>query len=261
MLRFEDMSNDLILYVWEQLTSADVIFSFLHLNIRLNSLLREFRDLYQQLDLRFCSLPASRFFCRQVPTIPEWQHGLTILKLGNRYRCSQLDFFADEVIKSVVVNHFAKQGKSCNSPSKDIFRVLMTYSKHIQPIFPQLISLVIYQSVSINEDCRDTLLYVVAGGSTMRRFTWNAGHNQTHHSRAFFDWLFRCSLNLLDYQLIIPSCENGFELTYEHTIIHGYVPHHSLINLKINILNLSTLYVLLHYLPQLEHLGRRNSNC
>jgi hypothetical protein len=39
----------------------------------------------------------------------------------------------------------------------------------------------------------------------MRRFTWNAGHNQTHHPRAFFDWLFQCSLNLVDYQLIILS--------------------------------------------------------
>ncbi len=38
-------------------------------------------------------------------------------------------------------------------------------------------------------------------------------------------------------------------------MINAYVPHPSLIYLTINILNLNTLYVLLHYLPQLEHLG------
>ena len=71
--------------------------------------------------------------------------------------------FAEEVIKSVVADHFVRQGKSCDNASKDNFRVLMTYGKHIQPIFPQLVSFVVFQSVSINEDSRDALLYAVAG--------------------------------------------------------------------------------------------------
>ncbi|CAF4480991.1 unnamed protein product [Rotaria magnacalcarata] len=124
----------------------------------------------------------------------------------------------------------------------------------MQPIFPQLASLVVFQFISINEDSRDTLLFAIAGGSSMRTFTWNTCSNRTHHSRALFDWLFRCSVNLVSYKLQTPPRENGFELKYEYTIVNAYVPHRSLVYLQISILNLNTLYVLLHYLPQLKHL-------
>jgi hypothetical protein len=260
MLQFEDMSNELILCVWDQLVAADVIYSFLHLNTRINSLLLEFCELYKQLDLRYCSLSACRFLSHQVPTMIEWCLGLTVLKLGNRYRCSQMDMFADEVAKSIVASHFAREGKSCTNLPKNIFRILMLHNKQIQPIFPQLITLVVFQSISINEDSRDVLLFAVAGGSSMRTFTWNTCSNQTYHSRALFDWLFRCSANLVSYKLQTPLRENGFELKYEHTIVNAYGPHHSLIYLKISVLNLNTLYVLLHYLPQLEHLGNKQNS-
>jgi hypothetical protein len=258
MLQFEHFSNELILCVWDQLSSADVIYSFSDLNTRINSLLSEFCGLHQELDIGYCSLSACRFLCRQVPSMIEWRLGLTTLKLGNLYRCSQIDMFAVDVRKLIIESHFAKQGRSCDSVSKDAFRILMTYSKNIQPIFPQLISFSVFQSVFISEDYRDILLFVVAGGSSMRNFSWNACSNQTHHSRAFFDWLFRDSLNLVSYKLQTPPCENGFELKYEHTVMNAYVPHSSLIYLTINILNLNTLYVLLHYLPQLEHLGNES---
>ncbi|CAF2106081.1 unnamed protein product [Rotaria magnacalcarata] len=39
----------------------------------------------------------------------EWRLGLTILKIGNHYRCSQTDMFADEIRKSVVASHFASE--------------------------------------------------------------------------------------------------------------------------------------------------------
>jgi len=234
MQRFESMSNELILCAWDQLSSADVIYSFSHLNTRIDSLLLEFHALYKELDLRYCSLSACRFFYHQVPNVIEWRFNLTVLKLGRRYRCSQMKLFADEV------------AKSCDNISKDI-----------QPIFPQLVSFVVFQTTSISEESRDILLYGVVGGSVMRTFTWHASANQTRHSTAFFDWLFRCSVNLVSYQLQTPSCENGFVLTYEHTIIHFYTPHRSLVYLKINILYLNTLYVLLHYLPQLEHFGKQ----
>ncbi|CAF1676382.1 unnamed protein product [Rotaria magnacalcarata] len=248
------MSNELILYVWDQLTAADAIYSFSDLNTRINSLLLQFCELYKQLDLRYCSLSACRFLCHQASTMIEWRLGLTVIKLGNRYRCSQMDMFADEVAKSIVGSHFARQGKSCNNAPKNIFRVLVTYNKQIQPIFPQLASLVVFQFISINEDSRDTLLFAIAGGSSMRTFTWNTCSNQTHHSRALFDWLFRCSVNLVSYKLQTPPLENGFELKYEYTIANAYVPHRSLVYLQISILNLNTLYILLHYLPQLKHL-------
>ncbi|CAF2413171.1 unnamed protein product [Rotaria sp. Silwood2] len=249
------MSNELILCIWDQLTSADVMYSFLNLNIRFDSLLKEFHGLYKQLDLRYCSLSACRFFCHQVSSTIEWRLGLTILKLGNIYRCSQTNMFADEVTKSIVTNHFSKEERSCNNSSKDIFHTLMTYDKHMRPIFPQLVSFIVFQSISISEDSRDTLLFAVAGTSSIRTFTWNVSSNQTHHSRAFFDWLFRCSINLINYKLQTPQCGEGFELKYKHTIVNSYVPHHSLISLTISILNLRTLHVLLHYLPQLEYLG------
>jgi hypothetical protein len=260
MQQFEHLSNELILCVWDQLTDADVMYSFSHLNTRINSLLLTFRGLYKQLDLRYCSLSACRFFCRQVPFMIEWRHGLNVLKLGNRFRCAQIDMFVGEVAKSIVTSHFARQGRSCDNTPKDILRILMTYSKHIQPIFPQLVSFIIFQSIPISEDFRDVLLFVVAGGSSMRTFAWNACANQTNHSRAFFDWLFRCSINLISYKLKTLPDENAFELKYEHTIINAYVPHHSLIYLTINVFNLTTLYVLLHYLPQLEHLGNQQNS-
>jgi hypothetical protein len=230
MLQFEHLSNEVILCVWDKLPSADVIYSFSDLNTRINSLLLEFHGVYKQLDISYCSLSACRFLCRQVPSTIEWRLGLTTLKLGNLYRCYQMDMFAVEV----------KKLRSCDN---------------IQSIFPQLTSFFVFQSASISEDSRDTLLFAVAGGSSMRDLTWNACSTQIHHSKAFFDWLFRCSFNLISYKLQIEPYEKGFELKYEHTMINAYVSHPSLIYLTINILNLNTLYVLLHYLPQLEHLG------
>ena len=254
MLQFEHISNEVILCIWDQLSSADVIYSFSNLNTRINSLLLEFHELYKQLDLRCCSLPACRFFCRQVPTMIEWRLGLTVLKLGSPVRCSQMDMFVDEVTKSVVANHFERQGKSSDNISKDIFRILMAY-KHIQPIFPQLVSLHIFLTASVNEDTINTLLLTIAGGSAMRTFACDSYSSQTHHSKALLDWLFRCSINLLRYKLQSSEAEDGFEIMYEHTIVNAYVPHNSLVYLKINILNFNTLYVLLHYLPEIEHLG------
>ncbi|CAF2093061.1 unnamed protein product [Rotaria magnacalcarata] len=234
------MSNEVILCIWDQLSSADVIYSFLNLNTRMNSLLLEFHGLYKQLDLRYCSLSACRFLCRQVPTMFEWRLGLTVLKLGSPVRCSQVDLFVDEVAKSVVANHYERQGKSADKISKDICLILIAY-KHIQPIFPQLVSLHIFLTASANEDTINTLLLAIAGGSAMRTFALSSCANQTHHSRAFFDWLFRCSVNLTQYKLQSSIAEYGFEIMYEHAIVNTYVPHYSLVHLKINILNLNTL--------------------
>jgi hypothetical protein len=256
MTKLEDMSNELLLCVWDQLSIADVIYSFSNLNHRIHQLLLEFCGLYKELDLRYCSLSAFRFFCHQVPLIHEWRVNLTNLKLGNRYRCSQTDLFANEVVKSFVSRYFARQGKRCDNSSKDLFRMIISYNKHLEPIFPQLSSLSIFQSTSIDEDCRDIFLYIVASGSTMRRFTWRSCSYQTHHSRAFFDWLFRCSINLSGYRLESPLGENGFELTYQHALMSDYLPHQSLTYLAINVLNLATLETLLHYLPKLQYLGK-----
>ncbi|CAF0813267.1 unnamed protein product [Adineta steineri] len=254
MLQFEDMSNELILCVWDQLVAADVLYSFSNLNTRFDSLLVEFHGLYKQMDLRYCSLSACRFFCQQMANTNEWRLGLTILKLGNCYRCSQTDMFVEEMIKFLGTNHFVKTEKSYNNNPKDIFDVLMASNKYIEPIFPQLACLVVFQTIPISETFLNCLLFAAAGGSSLRRFIWSSCYNQTHHSRALFNWLFRCSASLVSYKLRAPPCEDGFELQYEYTLINNYTPHCSLISLTINILNLTTLYVLLHYLPQLEHL-------
>ncbi|CAF5179070.1 unnamed protein product, partial [Rotaria magnacalcarata] len=57
------------------------------------------------------------------------------------------------------------------------------------------------------------------------------------------------------YQLTTRIGQIGFEIKHEHTIVNGYVPHRSLINLKTSIANLTILHILLHYLPRLQHLG------
>jgi hypothetical protein len=254
-MNFENLSNEVILCIWDQLSTPDVIFSFCHLNYRINSLLYEFYGLFKTLDLRFGSLSACRYFCRQVPTMTEWRLGLTVLKLGNRYRCCQLEMFANETAKSFVANHCASRGIQCNNMSKDFFRILITFNEHMEPLFPQLVSLVFLQSRCMDDDIRDTLLFVAASGSAMRKFDWTTYLTKTHHTKSFFDWLFRCSGNLNSYRLINPLGKCGFELTYEYTIINGYVPHQSLTYLNVDVLNLTTLRVLLHYLPQLQNLG------
>jgi hypothetical protein len=255
MAQFEDLSNDVILCIWDQLSSADVIYSFSDLNNRINSLLSEFHGLYKELNIGYCSLSACRFLCRQVPSMIEWRLGLTTLKIGNVYRCCQMDMLASEVRKFIIKNHFSRQGKSSDNISKDSFRLIMAYNKNIQSIFPQLISFSVYQSSMINEDTRDILLFYVAGGSSMRDFSWNVCSRQTHHSRTFLNWLFRHSLNLTRYQFQTVFDGNGFELKYEDTLINAYVSHQFLIELKIKTFDMNTLHVLLHYLPQLEHLG------
>ncbi|CAF4000077.1 unnamed protein product [Rotaria magnacalcarata] len=137
----------------------------------------------------------------------EWRLNLSVLKLGNRYRCCQIDSFANEIVKSFVIRYLARQGKSYDNPSKDLFRLIISNKKPVEPIFPQLTYLSIFQGTSIDEDCRDILLYVAAGGTTMNTFTWRSCSNQTHHAKAFFDWLFRCSINLHSFRL-----ENPFDV-------------------------------------------------
>ncbi|CAF2079965.1 unnamed protein product [Rotaria magnacalcarata] len=254
MKKLEDMSNELLLCVWDRLLAADIIYSFSNLNIRIHQLLVKFCGLYKELNLRYCSLSAFRFFCYQLPMMNEWRLNLSVLKLGNRYRCCQIDSFANEIVKSFVIRYLARQGKSYDNPSKDLFRLIISNKKPVEPIFPQLTYLSIFQGTSIDEDCRDILLYVAAGGTTMNTFTWRSCSNQTHHAKAFFDWLFRCSINLHSFRLENPFGENGFELTYEHTVLNVYRPHQSLTSLTINILNFSTLDILLHYLLKLEYL-------
>ncbi|CAF3449040.1 unnamed protein product [Rotaria socialis] len=159
-----------------------------------------------------------------------------------------------EIVKPFVIRYLARQGKLNDNPSKDLFRLIISNKKPVEPIFPQLTYLSIFQGTSINEDCRDILLYVAAGGTTMNTFTWRSCSNQTHHAKAFFDWLFRCSINLHSFRLENPLGENDFELTYQHTVLNVYRPHQSLTSLTINILNFLTLDILLHYLLKLKYL-------
>ncbi|CAF1500156.1 unnamed protein product [Adineta ricciae] len=241
----------------EELSSADVIYSFSHLNHRTNSLLIEFHGLYKRLELDYSSLSACRFLCKQIPNSIEWRLGLTVLKMGCLHRCSQVNMFVDEVFKFIVSNNFARNQKTdVIDCSKDVFHLLITYNNQIrQTIFPQLSSLFIFQCRSVSDDYRDVLLFPVAGGSCMRTFTWNACRNQAHHGKALFDWLFRYSRRLEKFDLKMSRNEDGFELTHEHTLLNKYDSHYSLMQLNITVLNLSTLHILLHYLPQLECLG------
>ncbi|CAF1517292.1 unnamed protein product [Adineta ricciae] len=256
MMYFEDLSNEIILCIWDELSSADVIYSFSHLNHRTDSLLIEFHGLYKRLELDYCSLSACRLLCKQIPNSVQWRLGLTVLKLGSLHRCSQVNMFVDEVFKFIVSNHFARNQKTdAVDCSNDVFHLLITYNNQIrQPIFPQLTSLFIFQCRPISDDYRDVLLFSVAGGSCMRTFTWIACPKQTQHDKAFFDWLFRYSRRLEKFVLEMARHQDGFELTYEHALMSKYDSHYSLVHLNIKVLNLNTLHILLHYLPQLERL-------
>jgi hypothetical protein len=256
MRKLEDMSNELLLCIWDQLSFADVIYSFSHLNSRIHQLLLEFYKLYKKMDLRYCSLTAFRYFCHQVPTMKEWRLNLTVLKLGNRYRCSQINSFVNEVIKLFMARYFTNEDKQFVNPSKDLFRTIMLSNKRLEPFFPQLTSLFIFQSTSIDEDCLNIFLYIVADGSPIHTLTWKACSYQTHHSKVFFNWLFQFSNNIKSVRLQSPVGENGFELTYDHTLMNSYLPHQSLTYLTISVLNLATLETLFHYLPNLQYLGK-----
>ncbi len=160
MLYFEDLSNDLILCIWDQLLAVDVIFSFGNLNNRMTSLLDKYCGLYTEMNLRYSSLSVCRHFCRLVPNMIEWRLGLTVLKLGSLYRCCQLEMFTNEVAKFLM----SRQGEQYN-------HISMTINESLQPISPQLVLLDIFQAGCITNNCRDILLSAVASGSSMRRFT------------------------------------------------------------------------------------------
>ncbi|CAF1291237.1 unnamed protein product [Adineta steineri] len=253
-MKLEDMSNELFLCIWDQLLMVDVIYSFSNLNRRIDDMLLEFCGLYKELDLRYCSLSIFRYFSHQIVMKDEWRLNLTVLKIGTRYRCSQITLLADEVIKFFVKNSFIKQNKESNNSSRTLFHMITSLKKSRKPIFPQLNTLIVSQNTTMNENCRDIFLYAIACGSNLRTLKWITCSFQTHHSKSFFDWLFQCSINLNKFQFENPTSENGFELSYDHTLIKNYQSHQSLICLKINILNLSTLFVLFHYLPKLQSL-------
>lgn len=260
-MKFETMSNELVLCVWDYLSKADTIFSFSDLNDRLTQLLFQFCHMHKELSLRHASLSACRFFSRQIPRTNEWCLGIQILELGNRHRCGQLEMFANEVFTVQVQNHFTRLGRPCPTITPDHLPVLLMHKKSGPPLFPQLTKMIVWQATTMSDHCRSILLNLVARSTCMKNLIWSSDRLQVHHSRALFDWLFRPSLthaNAIDLQrcqLKSVSCSLGFELIYEHTIIAGYRPHLSLTFLYIDVLNWKTLRVLLHYLPALKQLG------
>lgn len=254
MMKFDDISNELILCTWDQLFVTDVIYSFAGLNYRIDQLLLEFYGLYKQLDLRYCSLSTFRYFSHQISTIDQWRLNLTSLKLGCRYRCSQIDLLANAVIQSFVSQYLTRQGLPYANLSSDLYCLIMSHVKHLEPFFPQLKTFFVFQSTSMEQFTRDILLHIVAGGSAMRRFIWRACSFQTHHSRSFFDWLFQCSPQLTTFRFDNTLYDQGFELTYQHTFVSDYRPHQCLTSLTVNLLNLSSLNTLLHYVPKLQYL-------
>ena len=130
---FDDLSNEILLSIWDYLLDIDVIFSFSNLNNRLNSLLYNYCGFYKKLDFRYCSLSMCYYFCKQAINVFEWRVNLNILKLGNRYRCCQLDIFTNEIMKSFM---------------------LINENKYFQSLFPHLNSIVIIQTTYIDRLCR-----------------------------------------------------------------------------------------------------------
>ena len=239
MARLETLPHELVLCIWDHLSGADAIFSFSHLNQRFTSLLVYHCDLHRQLNLSDSSLASCRFFCRSLAASLEWRLNLTVLRLGNQFDCGQLDSLANEVMMAI-----PEQQAAVGSTG----------------IFPRLISLHVVQVQWISDEVRDTLLYRVASASTLRTMNWRSHRQQIHHALPLFNWLFLHSpiIHLAECHLRSPWLHRHFELSYNQTITAGYSPHHSLVSLTIDVRNWTTLQVVLHYLPQLEHLGKRN---
>ncbi|CAF1191537.1 unnamed protein product [Adineta steineri] len=209
-MKLEDMSNELFLCIWDQLLMVDVIYSFSNLNRRIDDMLFEFCGLYKELDLRYCSLSIFRYFSHQIVMKHEWRLNLTVLKIGTRYRCSQMTLLADEVIKFFVKNSFIEQNKQYNNSSRTLFHMITSLKKkNTKSIFPQLNTLIVSQNTTMNGNCRDIFLYAIAYGSNLRTLKWITCSFQTHHSKSFFDWLFQCSINLNKFQFENPTSENG----------------------------------------------------
>ncbi|CAF4455858.1 unnamed protein product, partial [Adineta steineri] len=81
-MKLEDISNELFLCIWDQLSMADAIYSFSNLNTRIDRMLLKFCGLYNKLDLRYCSLSIFRYFSHQIIMKDEWRLNLTVLKIG-----------------------------------------------------------------------------------------------------------------------------------------------------------------------------------
>ena len=254
---FESLANELILCVWDYLCTPDLLFSFSQLNNRITHLLLAYTKGYKELDLRYGSLSACRWIYRHVVVTPEWCRSLSVLKLGNVYRCAQLEMFASEFMSSLIANGHVKGEQRCYKRNKDRFHALMERSKNVSPIFPQLTTLDVRQPISITDECRDTLLHLVANSSNMCTFNWKSSCQEIHHSKALFDWLFLCTNGRLNQcRLITTRDARGYRLSYHHTISASYQPHQSLNSLTVSILNFSSLPILLHYLPMLQNLGK-----
>lgn len=250
-MQFEDLSNEVLLCIWEHLLDVEVIFSFSNINNRLNSLLHEYCGLYRKIDLRYSSLSLFHYFCQQILSVCEWRENLNILKLGNFYRCCQLNILTSEITKSLMFKF-----KNVQNHSENNSHFFIETNKYLKPIFPNLTSIVIVQTTHISDNCREILLYAVASGPTMRHFVWSTCSRQSYTSKAFSDWLFQCSHNLHSFQYTTRGNLTCFQLTYEDTLTNGYISHNSLINLDVCIVDFTTLIVFLHYLPQLQHLSK-----
>ena len=241
MTTFECLPHELVLCIWDNLSKADAIFSFSHLNHRFTSLLVQYCDLHHQLNLSDGSLASARFLCRSLAASSAWRLNLTVLRLGNQFDCGQLDTLANEVMKAM-----PKQQAAVGAPV----------------IFPRLISLRVDQTQWISDEVRDTLLYRVASTPTLRTMSWTCQRQHAHHALPLFNWLFVHSptIHLVECRLRSPWVDRHSELSYDQTIAAGYAPHQWLVSLAVDVRNWSTLQVVLHYLPRLEHLGKRHFN-
>ena len=240
MSRLETLPHELVLCIWDNLSRADAIFSFSHLNRRFTSLLVHHCNLHHQLNLSNSSLASSRFFCRSIVSSPAWRLNLTVLRLGNQFDFGQLDSLANAVIATIPKQHAAL---------------------NLNGIFPRLISLHVEQAQWISDEVRDALLHRVASASTLRSMNWTSHRQHARHALPLFNWLFQYSpsVHLAECHLRSPWLHRHFELSYDQTIAAGYSPHQSLVSLTIDVRNWTTLQVLLHYLPRLEHLGTRHA--
>ena len=153
MSGFECLPHELVLCIWDNLSKADAILSFSHLNHRFSSLLVHDCNLHHQLNLSDSSLASFRFFCRPIERSSEWCSHLTVLRVEYELDYAQLDLPANTVRAAV-----QRQQSTVGLTS----------------VFSRLISLHVEQVQWISGEMRDLLLYQVASASTLRTMRWKS---------------------------------------------------------------------------------------
>ena len=94
MSQFEDLSTELLISIFDYLTSIDILLAFFHLNKRIRLIVcYHFRTDYRLTQINFSqtNFHTYQLFCREI--LPDFKSTITSLHLGSSYHYGQIDEF------------------------------------------------------------------------------------------------------------------------------------------------------------------------